>query len=378
MAVTILHTADWQLGKPFGSIEGDIAALLREERFNAVARLADLACERQADAVLVAGDVFDSSTVPDQVLRRALEVMRAYSGPWVLLPGNHDPALAESSWTRLQRLGLPENIRSAVVREPLLLANGRLAVLPSPLTRRHEPDDVTEWMDNCETPAGAARIGLAHGSVAGRVPEGEAHNQISDVRVAQARLDYLALGDWHGTREIGPAIWYSGTPEPDRFRNNGAGNALIVTIDAPGALPRVERVRVGRYDWRESTVTCSMGGDHDPAAAIEAALCAIAREAPERTLLHLILQGTATLAGRKRIEDCLSAWRARLRYLELDLDNLIDDPSADDLDTIDRGGFVRTAVDRLLAKAGDSANPQREIARTALRLLYFEHTAARG
>jgi DNA repair exonuclease SbcCD nuclease subunit len=378
MAVTILHTADWQLGKPFGSIEGDVAALLREERFNAVARLADLACERQADAVLVAGDVFDSSTVPDQVLRRTLEVMRAYSGPWVLLPGNHDPALAESPWTRLHRLGAPENIRPAVVRKPLLLADGKLAVLPSPLTRRHEPDDVTEWMDDSETPAGAARIGLAHGSVAGRAPEGEAHNQISDVRVAQARLDYLALGDWHGTREIGPAIWYSGTPEPDRFRNNDAGNALIVTIDTPGALPRVERVRVGRYQWRESTVTCGMGGDHDPAAAIEAAIGAIASEAPERTLLHLILQGTATLAGRKRIEDCLSAWRARLRYLELDLDNLIDDPSADDLDTIDRGGFVRTAVERLLAKAGNSANPQREIARTALRLLYFEHTAARG
>jgi hypothetical protein len=214
-------------------------------------------------------------------------------------------------------------------------------------------------------------------SLAG-VPEGEAHNQISDVRVVRARLDYLALGDWHGTREIGPAIWYSGTPEPDRFRSNDAGNALIVTIDAPGALPRVERVRVGYYHWRESTVTCGMGGDHDPAAAIEAVIGAIASEARERTLLRLIVQGTATLAGRKHIEDCLSAWRARLRYLEVNFDNLIDDPSADDLDTIDRGGFVRAAVERLLAKANDSANPQREIARTALRLLYLEHTAARG
>jgi hypothetical protein len=146
MAVTVLHTADWHLGKPFGSIEGDVAALLREERFDAVARLADLARERQVDAVIVAGDVFDSSTVPDQVIRRALEVMRAYSGPWVLLPGNHDPALAESPWTRLHRFGLPENVLPAVVREPLVLADGRLAVLPSPPTRRHEPDDITEWI----------------------------------------------------------------------------------------------------------------------------------------------------------------------------------------------------------------------------------------
>ena len=62
MTITFLHTADWQLGKPFGSIEGDTAALLREERFEAVKRIALLATERDVDAVIVAGDVFDSAT----------------------------------------------------------------------------------------------------------------------------------------------------------------------------------------------------------------------------------------------------------------------------------------------------------------------------
>ena len=352
MAVTVLHTADWHLGKPFGSIEGDVAALLREERFDAVARLADLARERQVDAVIVAGDVFDSSTVPDQVIRRVLEVMRAYSGPWVLLPGNHDPALAESPWTRLHRFGLPENVLPAVVREPLVLADGRLAVLPSPPTRRHEPDDITEWMDDCQTPDDAARIGLAHGNVAGRAPEGDAHNQISNARATRARLRYFALGDWHGTREIGPATWYSGTPACDRFRNNDSGNALIVTIEAPRAPPRVERIVVGRYDWRECIVTCGVGGDADPVAVVETAIGAAAGVAPDRTLLRLVLKGTATLAAHKRIEDCLGTWRARLRYLEEDLDELIDEPNADDLDDLDRGGFVRTAIDRLAAKGG--------------------------
>jgi hypothetical protein len=264
------------------------------------------------------------------------------------------------------------------MREPFLLAEARLAVLPAPLTRRHEPDDVTEWMDDCETPDDVVRVGVAHGTVAGRTPEGEAHNQISEARVVHARLAYLALGDWHGTREIGPAIWYSGTPESDRFRNNDPGNALIVTIDAPRAPARVERIRVGRYDWRECTVTCGVGGDADPVTVVEAAIVAAAGETPERTLLRLLLEGTATLASRKRIENCLGAWQARLRYLEQDLDNLIDEPSADDLDALDRSGFVRTAIDRLVAKTGDPTDPHRDLARTALRLLYLEHTAARN
>jgi DNA repair exonuclease SbcCD nuclease subunit len=76
LSIKFIHSADWQLGKPFGSIEGDTAALLRQERFEVVKRIAALANERNVDAVIVAGDIFDSATTPDQVIRRALEAMR--------------------------------------------------------------------------------------------------------------------------------------------------------------------------------------------------------------------------------------------------------------------------------------------------------------
>ena len=82
------------------------------------------------------------------------------------------------------------------------------------------------------------------------------------------------------------------------------------------------------------------------------------------------------LAGRRRVDTCLDAWQARLKYLYRDLDSLVDEPSADDLDAIDKSGFVRAAVNRLKAKADDPADPEREIARTALRILYIEHVEA--
>ena len=125
MSITFIHTADWQLGKPFGSIGGDTAALLREERFEAVKRIASLATERAVDAVLVAGDVFDSATAPDQIVRRALEAMKAF-----VVPGNHDPGILESPWTRIERIGRPDNVILALAPEAVLLADGtaRLAV----------------------------------------------------------------------------------------------------------------------------------------------------------------------------------------------------------------------------------------------------------
>lgn len=375
MAITFIHTADWQLGKPFGSIEGDTAAVLREERFAVVRRIASLAKDRQVDAILVAGDVFDSATASDQVVRRTLEAMKAYDGPWVLLPGNHDPALAESPWTRIERVGRPGNVILAVAPEPIVLANGQLAILPAPLTRKNEPDDVSRWMDAAETPPGAVRVGLAHGSLSNRLPEGDARNEIADDRAATANLDYLALGDWHGALEIAPKTWYSGTPEPDRFPRNDPGNALIVSIEHGGAAASIEKVPVGRFHWLRREIVCGVSGDEDPVAGIEALIAGAAGN-PETTLLHLVVSGTVDLAGRRRIEGCLDAWQARLRYLHRDLDGLLDEPSADDLDAIDKSGFVRAAVDRLKAKAEDPADPERNVARTALRILYLEHVEA--
>ena len=375
MPVTLLHTADWQLGKPFGSIEGDTAALLREERFEAVKRIAALARARNVDAVLVAGDAFDSATTSDRIVRRTIEAMKAYDGPWVLLPGNHDPALSESPWTRLDRVGLPDNVILALTPETILLADDRLAVLPAPLARKNEPDDVTQWMDAAETPLGAIRVGLAHGSISNRLPEGDAKNEIADNRAATANLDYLALGDWHGTMEIAPKTWYSGTPEPDRFPRNDPGNVLLVTIDEPGQDPKVEKIATGRFQWRRCEVTCGIDSDENPAAAVEDAIKTSVQRTDD-TLLHLTVSGTVDLAGRQGIDDCLNIWQARLTLLHCDVDRLVDEPSADDLDAIDKTGFVRAAVDRLKAKADDPADPEHAAARTALRILYLEHVEA--
>ena len=87
-------------------------------------------------------------------------------------------------------------------------------------------------MDAAETPRDAVRVGLAHGSVANRLPEGDAKNEIAEDRATTANLDYLALGDWHGTMEIAPKTWYSGTPEPDPSDCDKAVPALSATRTA--------------------------------------------------------------------------------------------------------------------------------------------------
>ncbi|HDR9095202.1 TPA: metallophosphoesterase, partial [Burkholderia vietnamiensis] len=88
--ISILHTADWQIGRVFAQFEPDDAAALFEARFAVVERLAGIATDRGVDAILVAGDVFDAQTVADKTIRRLFNAMQGFTGTWVLMPGNHD------------------------------------------------------------------------------------------------------------------------------------------------------------------------------------------------------------------------------------------------------------------------------------------------
>ncbi|MCU0839611.1 MAG: metallophosphoesterase, partial [Rhodospirillales bacterium] len=165
MAVCFLHTADWQIGKAFANLPDEPRVVLARQRFETIAATGRIAGEHGAEAILVAGDVFDTGAVSDETIRRTLNAMTAFAGPWVLLPGNHDAALAESPWTRMPRLGQPANVHLATAPEPLSLLGGRLTVLPAPLQRRREGADVTAWFDTAASEPGAVRVGLAHGGV---------------------------------------------------------------------------------------------------------------------------------------------------------------------------------------------------------------------
>lgn len=373
MTVKILHTADWQIGKQFGFIAQDAGAIVRVQRLKTAEEIAKLASESHVDAVVVAGDVFENNTLADDTLRKTLQAMRCFrDGKWILLPGNHDPASAESAWTRLERIGIPENIVAATSEEPIFLGEKGLAVLPAPLHRKHEVRDLTESFGSIKTPDGVIRIGLAHGSVENVLPgEWDAKNPIAPDRTSLAKLDYLALGDWHGTFRVNDRTWYAGTPEPDSFKENDTGNVLLVTLDGLGALPQVEKISVGHFVWH--TIDTALHGAED----IEHLTRQFGSlpEPHDRHMVQVRISGVLDLASRNTLDEVLAEWAAKFHYLTVSEGNLVTEPTEDDFDRIDLSGFVRTAVERLRAIQKDVNHPEHEYAEEALRRLYFEHVS---
>jgi DNA repair exonuclease SbcCD nuclease subunit len=371
LPVRFIHTADWQIGKVFRLVDDATEGVLQAARLEAISTIGRLAQERAAPIVLVAGDVYDVATAADRTLGQPLERMRTFPDvAWHLIPGNHDPHQPGGPWERVLRRGLPENVRVHLEPAPVTLAGGSAQLLPAPLLRRRALADPTAWMDQAPAPVGVLRIGIAHGSISafGSDPQSQP-NLIDPARPECAGLGYLALGDWHGLKRIGPRCWYSGTPEVDDFGVEGGGQALLVELQAPDAAAEITPLAIGRFDWHRETLQID---GLDDVNVVSARLRALHAE-PARMLLDLRLQGTLSLADRERLARALDDLRAAVCFLRLDDDRLFASPSAEDLEAIAPGGFLRVAAERLRAMADDPAEPAREIAARALLRLYAEH-----
>ena len=370
-----IHTADWQIGKPFRNF-GDKESVLRQARLSAIETIGRLARDEGARHVLVAGDLYDNDAPARKTLLEPMERMRAFGEvTWHVIPGNHDYHRGNGLWDRVAGLGLPANVTLHLSPAPALLGEDAI-LFPAPLRRRSEVNDLTEWMDDAPSPPGAIRIGLAHGSITGFGTEGDASNSIAPDRARQARLDYLALGDWHRTKEINASTWYSGTPEPDRFNSQETGEVLLVDIAGPGAAPRVSRRETGTYRWLAQTEELSSAADLQ---GLEDRL----RNRPDlsRLMMRLAVKGTLDLSARADLTSRLAGIEAAMFWLDADVEALHLRPTREDLEKIDFGGVLREAAERLKAEAENpatSAVERRRAEEALIQLFVMSKDAAAG
>lgn len=364
MNFSFIHTADWQIGKPFRNFPERLAGRLEEARLDAIDRLAEAAQARGIRHVLVAGDIWDSDRLSSREERQPLVRMGKHADvTWVLIPGNHDAARAGSVWSRLANLGAPANVVALVEPRPAEIAPG-VVVLPAPLISRRPGSDPTAWMDHAETGAGTRRIGLAHGSVQGFGSDDGSEGIIDAARAKRAGLEYLALGDWHGAIRINARTWYSGTPEPDRFKDNEPGEALAVTLGPAGADPVVERIATGRFAWVDDEVDVATIQDLDRFATT------IRRRGVvlDRIMLKLRLKGRLSLVDLIAVEAWRDRFAAELQYLDCDTRSL-GLVAGLDLDVFGTSGELRTAATTLTALASAPDEPRAADASEALRQL---------
>lgn len=387
MPVTFLHTADWQLAKPYARVRDDSKRFrLQQERIECLSRIGSAAREHCASFVVVAGDLFDSPSPTKATVSAVCSAVGSMGIPVLVIPGNHDHGGPGSLWGQdfFQRemQQLAPNLRVLLTPEPLVLDDA--VIFPAPLMRRHEMADPTAWIrkafEENTFPIGPPRIVLAHGSVQGfgaaqddedDSPSGT--NLIDLGRLPDAELDYVALGDWHGTKQVGPKAWYCGTPEIDRFpkgEGNEPGHILKVTVSR-GGIPQVEKLATARFHWHQLAFRFSEDASLDTFVALLEA--SIGGQGPD-SLLLLALEGSLGIEASDRLEIVLDALESRLLRLKLSHHVTIAPTPEEILALAGRTGdpLVAAVAGKLVAMADGDAG---EVARMALREL---HSACSG
>lgn len=370
MAFRFIHTADWQLGKSFGQFPTEIASALRLARQTVIERIAAAAREQGVVHVLVAGDVWDSVIPSNSTLRQPLSIMGEASDiHWWLLPGNHDPDGPDGLWDRVEAVK-SDNVHCLREAAPVEI-EPNVFILPAPWARIQHGQDLTVWMDGAGTPAGALRIGLAHGSVKGFGSEGDSDREIvPPTRAESAALDYLALGDWHARREITPRLQYPGTPEPDRHKSGARGQILMVTLQS-GEVPKVEDVLTAQYDW--PVLTTAFQPETVDAALSDLTAALEAGQPLRRTHARWNISGELTVAEWARVESFIDEMSGEMASFDIrgrhDVRLVV---VSEDIEALDAQGSVREAAD-ILAKESinsDISITDRQMASDALRLLF--------
>lgn len=258
-SVKILHTSDWHIGRTFHqhSTADALASVLDA--------LVDLVRDHEVDVVVVAGDVFDSSTpsaAAVEELDRVLLALRATGATVIVTSGNHDsPARLGAKAAFARESGVHIITRPEDHATPVTLHDAHgpvhfygIAYLEPALIRHRWPEQqltsqataVGFALDNIRADLagrdGDRSVVLAHTFVSGA--EGESCESERGITVggvdrvpvpAFDGITYAALGHIHGRNTLAPHVRYSGAPlhlsfsEQDKPRG-----AWLVDLDADG------------------------------------------------------------------------------------------------------------------------------------------------
>jgi len=297
----LIHAADLHLDSAFGALTADRARLRRQESRDLVERLCRLCESRGADALLLAGDVFDGARVyPDtlEALSRALASLRCRV---FIAPGNHDPYHSRSAYARTE---WPENVHIFRTAEMEKVDCGSFVIYGAAFLGEESPG----LLQGFAVPAEEQRlqIALLHGDVEGRESP---YGPIRREEIRQSGLNYLALGHIHqhsGLQREGDTFYaYPGCPEGRGFDELGEKGVLCVDVERGTVTAEFIPLCRRRYEILTVDVT-----GQEPEQAVRAAL------PPEHLadIYRIILTGEAESLPLERLTERL---REEFFYLEL-------------------------------------------------------------
>jgi DNA repair protein SbcD/Mre11 len=289
-----LHSADLHLDSPLRSQalkNAELAATLRAASRRALARIVDTAIAQDVDALLLAGDVFDSGQI-DVASRAALAAELGRLGaagiPTVMIRGNHDALLDMASYGPIGDSVVQLN------RDTPTFRVGEASIHGLGFTTRHVAE--TMLPDYPVAEPGRINIGLMHTSLGGA--EGhDPYAPCSEADLLGWGYDYWGLGHIHKRferRSERSLAVMPGIPQGRSIRETGQGSATLIEIDGAGVRASEVPIALVRFEVQP----LDLSGAQSQAAQIATMADAMRTAgAAGPVALRLRLRGAGSLPG---------------------------------------------------------------------------------
>ena len=266
MAVRILHTSDWHVGRRIRGRD-------RSEEHRAVlSEIAGLARDNEVDLTLVAGDIFDTSSptpIAEQIVWSTLLEL-AEIAPVAVVAGNHDnqarldavaPLLAMAGITMVGSPRAPNDggvvsIDGLGVKLALLPFVSQRGIVKVEDIMGSDPDQhagayeqrlhrIVDALTDAMT-ADTVNVVVGHLTVYGALAGGgerQAHifGYALPASVFPGHLSYVALGHLHRQQKMphSGAVWYSGSPLQLDFGEVADTKGALLVEATPGLPSKV-------------------------------------------------------------------------------------------------------------------------------------------
>ena len=255
MSLRILHTADNHIGLSFNQYPEPAKSRLIDERFASLERMVTTANGRYAHFIVVAGDLFDKTTVAKNQVERAVKILATFEGEAVLvLAGNHDYFEGVDSKLWKQFHSLAEGTHVLALTEACTKDfesdDYRVRFYSCPCPSKHGEKHTIGWVTDKEKPSDMLHIGIAHGNVEGLgLDADQRYFNMTDSDFRNAGLHTWLLGHIHvpapaaGTTGK-PLYFMPGIHTPDSVKCSHSGHAWWIEMEADGTS-RHEQLTTG-------------------------------------------------------------------------------------------------------------------------------------
>ncbi|WP_225445654.1 metallophosphoesterase family protein [Paenibacillus arenosi] len=261
-----IHAADLHLDSPLRGLQSLPDVLqerLEQGVFRAWDRLVDLAIQAEADAILLSGDLHDSTHRSLRAVWRLERGMKRLSDKGIsvfIIHGNHDPLTTEDFWswpsgvtvfgTDKPSSHLIHDRSGKPVAVVTGMSYGQKAVYDNIALQYPEQPErhVKEYRLQVDSVVNGDsmsserlyRIGMLHGTVDGRA-EHDPYAPCSRGDLIRKGYDYWALGHIHKREVIQeqPYIVYAGNIQGRHIKETGAKGVYVVDVQADGATELV-------------------------------------------------------------------------------------------------------------------------------------------